>query len=68
MDFAAIMKLVNAAIAASEAAAPLIDAAQLVLTSDDQAELNAAKDRLAAANDQLHERLQNKLAAAATNG
>lgn len=65
MDFQSILKLINAAVAAAEAAAPLVDAARLVLTSDEQGELDAARARLSAANDQLHERLQNKLAQAA---
>jgi hypothetical protein len=65
MDFASIMKLVNAAVQASEAVAPLIDAAKLVMTSDQKGELDAARQRLTVANDALHERLQNKLEKAA---
>lgn len=65
MDFNTILAIVKAATASAEQAAALVSAARTVFTSDQQGEIDAAMQQLAAANDQLHERVQDKLAAAA---
>lgn len=68
MDLTTIIKLVNGYTATAEALAPLVDQLRGVLSADEQAEVDAALQRLGAANDQLHDRLQNKLAKAAAEG
>lgn len=68
MDPLTVIALVRAAAQTAHALAPLIEQAKEALGSDDAGELQAAAEQLAAANDALHERLQNKLAAAAQRG
>lgn len=68
MNAQAIIKAIQAAAQLAESLAPLVSEARSVLTTEDQGEVNAALARLGAANDALHERVQDKLAKAAQAG
>ena len=65
MDAQTILKTVLAITAQTEAIAAQFEAAKDVMTSEDAGEIQAALGRLQAANDTLHERVTNKLKAAA---
>lgn len=65
MDFATIIKTISAITSQAEAVAAQIEAAKDVFTSDEAAEVQSQLHRLQAANDALHERVTNKLRAAA---
>lgn len=65
MDPATILKTVMAITAQAEAVAAQFEATKDVMTSENAAEIQAALQRLQAANDTLHERVTNKLKSAA---